>query len=89
MHFVYILYSEKLDRFYIGESVDPHRRLEFHRAGTERFSACTDDWILVFKKAFPSRSAALITEKKIKSSKSRKTIQRWINGPDNEFKTEA
>lgn len=27
MHFVYIIYSEKLDRFYIGETEDFQRRL--------------------------------------------------------------
>ena len=85
MHYVYILHSTKLDRFYVGESADPHRRVKFHRAGRERYSARADDWVLVFVKTYTSRSEALVAEKKIKSAKSRVNIKRWINGPDNEI----
>lgn len=32
-HFVYILYSEKLDKYYIGCSHDPAIRLEYYNRG--------------------------------------------------------
>ncbi|MGZ8517882.1 MAG: GIY-YIG nuclease family protein, partial [Chitinophagaceae bacterium] len=33
MYFVYILYSEKCNRYYIGYSADVFARLERHNAG--------------------------------------------------------
>ncbi len=32
IYFVYILFSEKLNRFYIGTTDDPHRRLNEHNS---------------------------------------------------------
>ena len=47
-HAVYILYSEKLDRYYVGESEDPSRRLDEHRSGRYKGSATgkAKDWQL-------------------------------------------
>ncbi len=32
-YFLYILYSESLDQYYIGISNDPARRLNYHNTG--------------------------------------------------------
>ena len=85
MHYAYILYSPHLDRFYVGESADPRQRLQHHRAGHQRYTRRASDWILVFCKPTASRSEALEIEQKIKQSKNRKTIVRWITGPDNQI----
>ena len=83
MHFVYIIYSARLDRYYIGESQDPEVRVEFHNRGLQRYTKRASDWRMVFKGSYCNRTEAQIVERKIKSSKSRKTIQRWIEGSDN------
>jgi len=85
VHFVYILYSRSIDAFYIGESDDPERRLIYHNNGMARFTARASDWDLVFKKDCNNRSSALMIESKIKSSKSRKSILRWIKGSENQI----
>ncbi|MEM1157382.1 MAG: GIY-YIG nuclease family protein [Verrucomicrobiota bacterium] len=83
MHYVYIIYSAKLDRYYIGESEDSETRLDFHNGGFQRYSKRACDWELVFKGQHASRTEAQKVERKIKSSKSRKTVKRWISGADN------
>ena len=85
MHYVYILYSLSQDRFYIGESADPKERLEHHRARDQRYTRRAADWILVFQKSTASRHEALKIKQLIKKAKSRKTIVRWIHGPDNQI----
>ena len=89
MHSVYILYSPASDRFYIGESADPLERLQHHRAGHQRFTRRATDWIQVFRMEVPSRGEGLEIEKRIKQSKSRKSIVRWIRGPDNQVEPSA
>lgn len=83
MHFVYILNSPQLDRFYVGESASPDERLEHHLAGHQRFTRRAADWIMVFRQSTASRREALVIEQSIKRSKSRKSIFRWIHGPGN------
>ena len=85
MHFVYILFSPQLDRFYIGESANPDERLEHHLAGHQRFTRRASDWIMVFRASTESRREALEVERKIKRSKSRKSVARWIQGPGNQI----
>ena len=80
MFHVYILYSPSLDRFYIGQTNDVARRIFFHRAGRETYTRRAEDWELVFSKAVGTRGEALLLEQRIKRSKSRKSIQRWIQG---------
>ncbi len=87
MHYVYILYSKFADRFYIGESANVELRLDYHRRGEERYTGRASDWELVFKKVVPDRERARSIEHNIKSSKSRKSILRWIKGPDNMVST--
>jgi putative endonuclease len=84
MHYVYILYSPAINRFYIGEATDPDERLRHHRAGHQRYTRRTNDWLQVFLKAVDTRDEALSLERQIKRAKSRKTILRWIQGPDNQ-----
>jgi putative endonuclease len=84
MHYVYILYSRKLDRFYVGESDDPARRLQHHRDGHQRYTRRATDWVLVCCLPTSSRRDALGIEQKIKQSKNRKSIIRWIHSPGNQ-----
>ncbi|MBA5628947.1 GIY-YIG nuclease family protein [Moheibacter lacus] len=50
MHFLYILYSKKLNRYYIGETADVSFRLKLHldKAFSTSFTSRSDDWELVF-----------------------------------------
>jgi putative endonuclease len=50
MNCVYILYSAKLNRFYIGFTSDFDTRLEFHKnAESHKFTAKAEDWELFLR----------------------------------------
>ncbi len=51
MHFLYILHSESLNTYYIGESPDPTHRLNQHNTHyfKKNFTKAEDDWALNLK----------------------------------------
>jgi len=80
MYFIYILYSESSDKYYVGYSDDPIRRETEHN--TKPFNTFTSKhrpWKLVA--SFPageSRSEAIRIERYIKKQKSRTFILKLI-----------
>jgi putative endonuclease len=50
MHFVYVIYSLSLDRYYIGETVDVQGRLIEHRQHryAASFTSIAEDWEIAF-----------------------------------------
>ena len=43
--YIYIIFSPSYDRFYVGRSVDPHKRLAEHNEGKlEKYSGKAKDW---------------------------------------------
>ena len=81
MHFVYVIYSRTVDRYYIGETVDIAERLIQHRmhhyAGS--FTSIADDWEVAFLLRFKDRESALKAEKHLKKSKSKVYLKRLHN----------
>ena len=77
--FVYILFSDKLNRFYIGSCQDIEIRLKEHLWKHTGFTAKAKDWKLVYSEQQPSKSLALQREKKIKNWKSRIMIMKLID----------
>jgi len=74
MFYVYIIYSEKLDAFYIGQTLDIDQRLEEHNTGffENTFTSKTDDWQLFYTIECQSRNQAILIERHIKKMRSRK-----------------
>ena len=81
MHFVYIIYSEKLDRYYIGETEDFNRRLIEHNTSffKNSFTTITKDWVEFLKICCLDRTEARKLENFIKKMKNRSFIQRLKN----------
>ncbi|MBL7739595.1 MAG: GIY-YIG nuclease family protein [Chitinophagaceae bacterium] len=79
LFFVYIIYSQKLDKYYIGYTSDLQKRLSEHNSGFSSFTASADDWTLKYSESYPDRESAMKREKEIKSKKSRKYIEWLIN----------
>lgn len=77
-YFLYIIYSESLDQYYIGISNDPARRLNYHNTGPKGWTKRGRPWKLVFQKEFESKQAAKFWEEWIKKQKSRKVLERII-----------
>lgn len=83
MHFVYILFSAKLNRFYIGYTSDFETRMEFHKnAESHKFTANAEDWELYVKIECDNKPQGLDIEKHIKKMKSKTYIENLIKYPD-------
>ena len=76
-YFVYILFSEKADRYYVGETDDIGKRLNSHLSGVSSYTSQSDDWICVYREEFKTRTEAIRREKEIKRKKSRNYIE-WL-----------
>jgi putative endonuclease len=66
MYTTYILYSQKINKFYTGQSNDLNYRLEEHNRGKTAFMANGMPWRLVYSKDYDSRKEAMKLEKFIK-----------------------
>ena len=75
----YILFSEKLNRFYIGASSETAEiRVERHNEkyyGDKKYSANANDWMIFFVFENLSFSQALKIEQHVKKMKSRAYIE--------------
>jgi putative endonuclease len=72
MFLVYILYSSKFDRYYIGMTEDINRRLLEHNNGKTPSTKPFIPWIVVYTESFDSRVAARGREKYLKSAAGRR-----------------
>jgi len=72
---VYIIFSGKLDRYYIGYTTDIGKRIIEHNSGASAFTSKATDWVLKWKNHFTSRELAMQEERRIKAKKSRKYIE--------------
>ena len=82
-YYVYILYSKKLDGYYVGSTENPESRLEQHNtSGFHTFTSKYRPWSLaaVFL-AGSTRGEAMKMERFIKKQKSKQFIERLL-GPD-------
>ena len=73
--YVYILFSEKLDKYYIGSTPDIDRRIAEHNRGKEKFTKTGMPWILVYTEVITDLKTARQREFFIKRQKSRKYIE--------------
>jgi putative endonuclease len=78
MWYVYIIYSEKIDRYYIGVTEDLIWRLERHNQAWGKYTKRGIPWKIVYTESFKDKSSALRREKEIKNRKSRKYIEYLI-----------
>ena len=81
-YWVYILHSEEFDRYYVGQSDNPERRLEFHNSIERGFTARYKPWKIVYKKECETREEAIRLENSIKAWKSKRKIKKLV---DNEI----
>ncbi len=75
---VYILFSLKLNKYYVGSTTDLQRRLVEHNRGKEKFTKNGVPWQLVYSEVFEQIAAARKRELEIKKKKSRNYIESII-----------
>ena len=79
MFFLYIIYSESLNKYYTGYSKNVTVRLNQHNEGISGFTSFAKDWVLKYKEEFKTREEAKNRELEIKKKKSRKYIEYIIS----------
>ncbi|MDY0780219.1 GIY-YIG nuclease family protein [Tenacibaculum sp. IB213877] len=80
MHYLYIIHSQSIDKYYIGESINPENRLQQHITHYFKYNytKAANDWTLVLTYPCQSKENALYLEKFIKRMKSKKLIEKII-----------
>jgi putative endonuclease len=84
MYFVYVLYSESVDHFYVGQTEDFDLRIEQHKHKffKQTFTARAQDWILFLHIPCISRIQAVNIETHIKRMKSRVYLRNLAKYPE-------
>ena len=78
MPYTYILFSEKLNKYYIGACIDIDRRLYEHNIGHSKFTSTGIPWLLKYSERFATLQQAKKREHQIKKKKSRKYIESLV-----------
>ena len=77
--YLYILYSDTRDKYYVGSCDSLERRLADHNAGRSSFTRTGKPWKLKYHEIYKSRSEARSRELEVKKKKSRKYIEYLIS----------
>ena len=80
MFTLYILYSSRLDKYYLGYTNDMSRRISEHNRIKGKFTDAGIPWEVVYTETFSTREEAAERESFIKGRKSRKYIKELISG---------
>ena len=78
-YYTYILYSKKIDRYYIGSTQNIHKRIERHNAGATKSTKGGRPWVLVHLENFETKTEAIKKENYLKRMKSRIFIESILN----------
>ena len=83
-YFVYILYSKKLNRYYIGQTVDIETRLTQHNTGFYENSSTkiSDDWQLFWMLKCNSKKQAIQIESHIKRMRNQVYYHNLVTYPE-------
>ncbi|MBS1613343.1 MAG: GIY-YIG nuclease family protein [Bacteroidetes bacterium] len=77
MPVTYIIFSAKLNKYYVGACIDMGRRLYEHNIGHSKFTATGIPWVLVYQEQHQTLQLAKKRELEIKKKKNRKYIE-WL-----------
>jgi len=78
MFYVYILKSDKVNRYYTGHSADYTKRLSEHNRGKVKSTKAYIPWKLVYLERFDTKSEAFNREQKIKKYKSGSAFKKLL-----------
>ena len=78
MYYIYILFSSRSNKFYIGSTDDLERRLKHHNAGsTPSTKSGAPNWKICYTETFTDKVDALKRELELKKKKS-KNYLKWL-----------
>ena len=73
-HYVYVLFSEKDHKLYMGYSTDVYHRLEKHNSGLNTSTASRRPFRLIYYEAHLLKSDALRRESYFKTTSGKRTL---------------
>jgi len=79
MYTVYIIYSERINKYYIGFTSNIQDRLRKHNNHSKGFSYSGKPWVLVYSELFDTKKEAMAREVQIKKCKNRERIEQLIS----------
>ncbi len=74
MFYVYVLWSDKLNKRYIGQTENVQQRLINHNKGKNQFTKSGIPWKLIYVEELPDRTSAIKRERFLKSGQGRKFL---------------
>jgi putative endonuclease len=77
-YFIYILYSDSKDKYYIGSTAELEKRLLRHNQGATKSTKGARPWRIVYSETYEDKTEALKRELYIKRMKSRIYIESLI-----------
>ena len=84
MFFVYILYSESLNKHYIGYTRDLDDRINKHNRSKIGFTSQGKPWKLIYFEQYDTKEASLARERQLKSWKNKIRIETLIRNSGSE-----
>ncbi len=79
MYFVYILYSKRVQKYYVGSTKSIEERLRRHNSGRSTYTKKGMPWGLIYSESFETRKEAYKREMEIKKYKSGVKFKELIN----------
>ena len=79
LFFFYILYSKQADKYYIGYTKNLVGRLSKHNSKHSGFTGRNNDWKIVYKESYTTKTAAFERERQVKKWKNRQRIESLIS----------
>ena len=80
MYYVYILFSQKLNKRYIGSTNSLRERIKRHNSKSSKFTLRGIPWKLIYYEAFLSKDDALREERFLKTGKGRERLKYLFGG---------
>ncbi len=80
MYWVYILRSQKDNKFYIGHTNNLERRLEEHNSGKDKSTSWRKPFELYYSEQFDNRKEAVRREMFFKNMRNRTFFNKLISG---------
>ena len=78
MYNVYILKSEKFNRYYIGHTVDLDKRIKRHNGGQVRSTKPYKPWLVIYIEEYKTKQDSYRREMQIKSYNSGDAFKKLI-----------
>ncbi len=81
MYYVYVLWSAKIKKRYVGSTEDVENRLKEHNRGSNKFTKGGIPWIKLYQEEYPTKTEAIKREKFLKSGVGRSWLDNMLEIP--------